>query len=139
MDGVQLATVPPDLDERFFALRRELGVGTFGINVMRLAAGQRGRIHRHARQEEVYCGLDGILTLVVERQEFELERLQAVRVAPQLRRQLINRGAAPLLLLALGGAEPHEGRDGEAFARWEDVAGAPPQEIPLPDDVPTSG
>jgi uncharacterized cupin superfamily protein len=40
-------------DERFQSLRRELGVQSFGINLMRLEAGQRGRIHRHERQEEV--------------------------------------------------------------------------------------
>ena len=137
MDGVQIASVPAGPGERFFALRRELGVTTFGINVMRLAPGQRGRIHLHHRQEEVYFVLEGRLTLLVEREEFELGPMQAVRVAAELRRQLVNRDAAPLLMLALGGAEPHVGRDGHAFAGWDDTEGARPQEVPLPGDVPT--
>jgi hypothetical protein len=41
------------------------------------------------------------------------------------------------VLLALGGAGEHVGRDGEAFATWEDERGVPPQQLPLPDDLPT--
>ena len=37
---------------------------------------------------------------------------------------------------AIGGAEPHEGRDGVAFAAWEDEEGRSPQEVPLPPDLP---
>jgi hypothetical protein len=57
-------------------------------------------------------------------------------VAPDLRRQLVNRGPERLVLLALGGDGSHQGRDGEAFASWEDARGAPPQEVPLPPDIP---
>ena len=39
-----------------------------------------------------------------------------------------------MLLLALGGAGEHIGRDGEAFESWEQEQGAPPQEVPLPAD-----
>lgn len=124
-------------DERFFAVRRELGVSTFGINAIRLTAGQRGRIHRHGRQEEVYLVIEGTLTLLVEQEEFELSPLQAVRVAAELRRQLVNRRSKPLIVLAVGGAERHEGRDAEAFVDWSDTQGAAPQEVPLPDDVRT--
>jgi hypothetical protein len=65
----------------------------------------------------------------------ELAAGELVRVAPPLRRQLVNRGPGPLVVLALGGAGEHSGRDGEAFASWEDERGAPPQEIPLPADL----
>ena len=37
--------------ERFQRLREPLGVRSFGINLIRLQPGQRGRIHRHERQE----------------------------------------------------------------------------------------
>ena len=40
--------------ERFQALRRQLGVSSFGMNLLVLEPGQRGRIHAHDRQEEVY-------------------------------------------------------------------------------------
>jgi uncharacterized cupin superfamily protein len=133
--GVSTARIDPDGEERFQPLRRALGVTTFGLNVIRLRPGQRGRIHRHERQEEVYLVLAGKLTLVVEGEERELERGELARAAPEVRRQLVNAGDEPLLLLALGGAEPHDGRDGRAFTAWDDHEGARPQDIPLPPDL----
>jgi hypothetical protein len=41
-----------------------------------------------------------------------------------------------VILLALGGSGEHAGRDGEAFSSWEETEGRPPQEVPLPDDLP---
>ena len=134
-DGVSVATLDRDGRERFQALRRELGISTFGLNLIRLRPGERGRIHRHKRQEEVYLVLEGALTLGVEAEERELPRGSLVRVAPAVRRQLVNRGSEPLVLLAIGGAEPHVGRDGEAFATWEETEPRPPQEVALPPDV----
>ena len=58
------------------------------------------------------------------------------RVAPNVRRQLVNRRPQRVVLLALGGATDHTGRDGVAYRDWDDSAGASPQEIPLPADVP---
>ena len=52
----------------------QLGVSTFGLNQIVLGPGQRGRIHRHRRQEEVYLVLEGTLTLFVEGEEHTLER-----------------------------------------------------------------
>jgi uncharacterized cupin superfamily protein len=134
-EGVSVAMLDPDGAERFQALRRELGVSCFGLNLIRLRPGQRGRIHRHKRQEEVYVVLEGTLTLGVEGAERELPRGSLARVAAPVRRQLVNRGAEPLLILAIGGAEPHAGRDGEAFEAWEQSEGRPPQEVPLPPDL----
>lgn len=129
-----------DLDdpphERFVPLRRELGVSTFGINLMTLDAGQRGRIHRHGRQEEVYVVLDGVLDLVVEGTTQEAVRGDVLRVGPEVRRQLVNRGPDRVVLLALGGSAEHQGRDGEAFGSWDQSDGTSPQETPLPEDLP---
>jgi mannose-6-phosphate isomerase-like protein (cupin superfamily) len=133
--GTSTARLDPESPERFLALRRELGVSSFGLNQIILQPGQRGRIHRHERQEEVYLVLEGALTLIVEGEELELAAGALVRVAPELRRQLVNRGPHRLVLLALGGEGEHHGRDGEAYARWEDEHGGPPQEIPLPADI----
>jgi mannose-6-phosphate isomerase-like protein (cupin superfamily) len=133
--GTSTARLDPESPERFVALRRELGVSSFGLNQIILQPGQRGRIHRHERQEEVYLVLEGTLTLVVEGEPLELGEGELVRVAPELRRQLVNRGRDRLVLLALGAEGEHHGRDGEAFARWEDEHGGPPQEIPLPADL----
>jgi uncharacterized cupin superfamily protein len=124
------------IEERFSALRRQLGVTSFGMNLIVLQPGQRGRIHRHEHQEEVYVVLEGTLTLVVEGAESTLERGELMRVAPELRRQLVNRGPGRLALLALGGAGEHVGRDGLAYPSWEATEGVSPQELPLPEDLP---
>jgi uncharacterized cupin superfamily protein len=136
-DGIAFTRLDLSSPERFVALRRELGVSTFGLNLMLLGPGQRGRIHRHTRQEEVYLVLEGTLTLVVEREEHTLSPGELVRVAPSVRRQLVNAGPDRVAVLALGGAEPHAGRDGEAFTSWDSMDPRPPQEIPLPEDVAT--
>jgi uncharacterized cupin superfamily protein len=133
--GVSYSKLDPDTDERFLSLRRALGVTAFGINQIRLRPGQRGRIHRHLHQEEVFLVLAGTLTLGVEGEERELGQGEIVRVAPEVRRQLLNRGDADCLLLALGGATEHVGRDGEAYESWNAEAGAPPQQVPLPSDL----
>jgi len=133
--GVSYSKLAPDSDERFLSLRRELGITTFGINQIRLRPGQRGRIHRHFKQEEVYLVLAGTLTLGVEGSERELTQGEIVRVAPEVRRQLVNRADTDCLLLALGGAVEHVGRDGEAYESWDAEAGAPPQQVPLPSDL----
>jgi quercetin dioxygenase-like cupin family protein len=134
--GVTVAALDRDGEERFQSLRRALGVSAFGMNLIRLRPRQRGRIHRHARQEEVYLVLEGTLTLEVEGEPRELPAGSLARVAPDVRRRLANRGDELLLVLALGGAQPHEGRDGTAFRDWDDRIGASPQEIPLPPDLP---
>lgn len=133
--GVSYAKLDPDHAERFLSLRRELGVTTIGINQIRLRPGQRGRIHLHHHQEEVFLVLAGTLTLGVEGEERELTQGELARVAPGVKRQLVNRDpGADALILALGGANEHVGRDGEAFTSWDQETGAPPQEVPLPED-----
>jgi uncharacterized cupin superfamily protein len=134
--GFAFAALDPAAEERFVSLRRALGVTTFGINQILLRPGQRGRIHRHREQEEVYLALAGTLTLWVEGDAHELATGRLARVGPGVRRQLANRQREDLVLLALGGANEHVGRDGEAFRSWDDDAPSPPQEIPLPEDEP---
>jgi uncharacterized cupin superfamily protein len=131
-DGVGFAQIDIAGSERFQRLRAELGVSSFGLNLILLQPGQAGRIHRH---EEVYLVLDGELSLYVEGEEHVLGQGALARVAPNVRRQLVNRRPRRVVLLALGGATAHEGRDGVAYASWDDATGAPPQEIPLPADV----
>ena len=138
--AVTFARLDPDgIDpaNRFQRLRQELGAGAFGLNLIVLQPGQRGRIHRHAHQEEVYLVLAGTLTLLVEGEERALQTGELALVPGHLRRQLVNRQQGRLELLAIGGAGEHEGRDGEAFTAWDQERGAPPQEVPLPTDVDT--
>ena len=135
-EGIARTALNRDAGERFVSLRRELGVTSFGMNQLVLEPRQRGRIHRHERQEEVYFVLEGTLTLLVEGEEQALQRGELVRVAPAVRRQLVNRGPERLVMVALGGDGEHTGRDGHAFTSWDDTQGASPREIPLPDDLP---
>jgi uncharacterized cupin superfamily protein len=134
--GADFAQLDLDTEERFQRLRAELGVTTFGLNLIVLQPGQAGRIHRHERQEEVYVVLEGELSLLLEGEEHRVPAGGLVRVAPEVRRQLVNRRPQRLALLALGGALEHEGRDGQAYASWEATEGAPPQQVPPPPDVP---
>jgi quercetin dioxygenase-like cupin family protein len=135
-DGTARTRLQDDPEDRFVRLRAELGVTSLGMNQIVLRAGQRGRIHRHERQEEVYLVLEGTLTLLLEGEETTLDRGELIRVAPGIRRQLVNRGPGALHLLALGAAGEHEGRDGVAYPSWDATDGVPPQEMPLPDDLP---
>ncbi|HEX2503637.1 MAG TPA: cupin domain-containing protein [Miltoncostaeaceae bacterium] len=136
--GVSVTRLEPGASERFVPLRRQLGVTAFGLNQMVLRPGERGRIHRHERQEEVYLVLEGTLTLEVEASEQDLARGTLARVGPEVRRRLINRGPEPCVVLAIGAAGEHAGRDGLAYSDWDDDDPRPPQEVPLPEDLPAS-
>ena len=137
-DGTARARLQPDAENRFVRLRAELGVTSFGLNQIVLHPGQRGRIHAHQRQEEVYLVLEGTLSLFVEGEEATLERGELARVAPGVKRQLVNRGPGDLHLLAIGGAGEHEGRDGRAYTAWDDTDPVSPQDMPMPEDLPAS-
>lgn len=136
--GVSFAKLDFEAGERFVRLRDTLGVSSFGFNQLLLEPGQGSRIHRHERQEEVYVVLEGTLTLEYDGERHELGRGDVARVAPDVRRQLSNRGTERVALLAFGGAEPHVGRDGVAYLAWDDEQGKPPQDVPLPDDLTDS-
>lgn len=134
---VAFATLDRNSEERFQALRRELGVRSFGVNLIVLQPRQRGRIHAHEHQEEVYVVLEGELRLLVEGVEHVLGPDSVARVGAAVRRQLVNAGPGRLVLLALGGSGEHVGRDARAWSSWEDQGpGASPQQTPLPADLP---
>jgi uncharacterized cupin superfamily protein len=134
---VTFAQLDFDHRERFQTLRRELGVSAFGINLIVLQPRERARIHSHDFQEEVYIVLAGELTLGVEGVEHVVGERRVARVGPGVRRQLVNAGRDRLVLLALGGAGEHVGRDGRAWESWEEGGpGRPPPDVPLPTDLP---
>jgi len=132
-----VAALDRDVADRFQGLRRELGVSSFGMNLIVLQPGQRGRIHAHDTQEEVYLVLEGVLTLLIEGESRVLAADQLGRVAPHVRRQLVNASNVKLVLLALGGSGEHAGRDGRAWEDWQATGdGRAPQDVPLPADLP---
>ena len=135
---VAVAALDRDSGERFQSLRGALGVSSFGMNLIVLQPRQRGRVHAHEHQEEVYLVLEGELTLIVEGAERMLGPDELARVGPSARRQLVNAGSRRVVLLALGGSGEHEARDARAWAEWEDPPGPgrPPQEVPPPPDLP---
>jgi uncharacterized cupin superfamily protein len=139
-EGVSTARLDQAPEQRFARLRAPLGVGSFGINVLTFEPGERNRIHRHKLQEEVYVVLDGTLTLIVEGEPLTYGVGDVVRVAPEVRRQLVNRGPDALRLLALGGitGHAHEPRDAEAFNAWDETEPGTPQTVPVPDNLPAS-
>jgi mannose-6-phosphate isomerase-like protein (cupin superfamily) len=108
------------------------------MNQIVLEPGERGRIHRHRNQEEVYLVLEGRLTLMIESEATDLREGELIRVAPQIRRQLVNLGPGRVVMLAFGGATEHQGRDGEAFAAWDDDSPVSPQEMPMPANLDPS-
>ena len=134
-DGFETTRIDFETSERFVSLRRALGVDSVGINQLTLAPRQRGRIHRHGRQEEIYLVLTGTLTILIESEPHELAAGEIARVAPHVRRQLVNAGDERCVVLAVGAAGGYVGRDGEAFASWDDTEGRPPQAVPLPEDL----
>lgn len=137
-EGVGYAKLDMGGTDRFVKLRQVLGVTSFGMNLILLQPGARGRIHKHERQEEVYLVLEGTLSLAIEGVERDMSAGELVRLGPDVRRQLVNRGPGRLAILALGAAGDHVGRDGIAFLSWEATEGAPPQETPLPEDLPAN-
>jgi uncharacterized cupin superfamily protein len=135
--GVAFTRLDPDTGERFQRLRQELGVTSFGLNLIILQPRERGRVHVHDQQEEVYLVQEGELTLVLEDGERVLGPGEAARVGAEVRRQLVNRGDSRLVMVAIGGHGEHVGRDGRAWESWDEGGpGRPPQEVPLPGDLP---
>jgi uncharacterized cupin superfamily protein len=133
---ITFTTMKPGGGERFQPLRRELGVSSFGMNLITLAPRERGRIHAHEHQEEVYVVLEGELTLVVDGVDHAVPKGTLVRVGAAQRRQIVNRGRVATVLLALGGAGEHAGRDARAWTAWDESGeGRTPQEVPLPADL----
>ena len=134
---VQLASLEPDEENFFQTLRRELGVTSFGINLLTLAPRKRLRVHLHERQEEVYVVIEGELTLIVEGEPHVLGTGDVARVAPHARRQLTNPGSERTVVLALGGSGEHESRDARAWTTWEEEGeGRSPRDVPFPEDLP---
>jgi uncharacterized cupin superfamily protein len=137
-NGVSYTRLDSTGTERFQRLAGELGITSFGINLLRFHAGARGRIHKHATQEEVYLVLEGTLSLTIDGVERDLTKGEIARVGPEVRRQLVNRGPGRCVVLAMGGQNEHVGKDGTAFVSWDAKEGKPPLETPQPEDLPAS-
>lgn len=76
--------------------RDALGCEQLGLTILELEPGAEGKEHDHTDEnhEEVYCVVDGELTVEAEGEgeTVTLGENEAVRVGPDTTRQLFNRG-----------------------------------------------
>jgi uncharacterized cupin superfamily protein len=102
-------------DGQILRARAELGVTSFGMQVVRLPANWEQYLeHAHDErlpasrdaanvgQEEVYIPLDGTATLLVDGEEHRLEPGMMVRIGPTSVRHVVT-GDEPFEMLAVGG------------------------------------
>jgi len=90
-------------------VREELGAAQVGLTHYRLRPGKsQGWAHRHSVVEEIYVALSGSGQITVDDQSFELQPLDAVRVAPASAREL-HGGPDGLEVLAFGSHSPGDG------------------------------
>jgi mannose-6-phosphate isomerase-like protein (cupin superfamily) len=95
--------------------RRDLNAEQTGVSYHRVKPGRRqGFAHRHEQAEEVYVVLAGSGRVKLDDDVVELQRLDAVRVAPGVTRAFEG-GPEGLELLAFG---PHHEGDGEILPGW---------------------
>jgi quercetin dioxygenase-like cupin family protein len=82
-------------------LRDELDCESLGVSVLECEPGWTGKPHDHAEdgQEEVYVLVEGAATVTVESEEVELDAGDALRVAPEERRQITNGDAESRFVL----------------------------------------
>ena len=89
----------------FVKVRAELGVSSFGVQVIRRPAGYEDYPeHDHAGdgQEEVFVTLSGSGTMDIEGDRVEMEPQTLIRVGPATKRKVFA-GPDGLRMLALGG------------------------------------
>jgi quercetin dioxygenase-like cupin family protein len=103
-----------DVQETRFATGA-LGSERIGVTHHRFAAGKRQVVgHRHDEAEEVYVVIGGSGRINLDGEIVELERLDAIRIAPPVWRAF-EAGPEGMEVLAFG---PHHDGDGEAVAGW---------------------
>jgi len=83
-------------------LGKQLGAENLGMRLWRLAPGQASTKHRHFRQEEIYVLLEGTGRVRVDDELLTLAPLDALRVGPDLARQVFNDTDADALWLVVG-------------------------------------
>jgi uncharacterized cupin superfamily protein len=82
-------------------VRRSLGVGSFGANLVEIPPGERIPEHDETDrdQEEVFFVLEGTPSLVVDGREIEAPAGTFARLDPDLSRTVVNRGDQPAAVL----------------------------------------
>jgi mannose-6-phosphate isomerase-like protein (cupin superfamily) len=103
-----------DVQEARFA-KKDLDAEATGVSHLRLKSGQRTPFgHKHEKAEEVYIVIGGSGRLKLDDEIIEVERLDAVRVSPEVVRNF-EAGPGGIEVLAVGAR--HDG-DGEVIPGW---------------------
>jgi quercetin dioxygenase-like cupin family protein len=96
-------------------VRRSLGVGAFGINLVEIPPGERIPEHDESGRdhEELFLVLEGSPALVVDGREIEAPAGTFARLDPHLSRTVVNHGDEPAAVLIISaprtsGYEPLE-------------------------------
>lgn len=104
------SVVPEEYGGMWF-FREPLGCDNLGVTLLELEPGGKGKAHDHADdgQEEVYLVVDGEATVHLggdgdgpPETEVTLSAGEAVRVGPDTRRQLHNRGDGTMRVVIAG-------------------------------------
>ena len=105
---------PDEPERRVVELRRFATLRCSQANLWRYPPGSAGRRHREPVQEEVFCVLDGTLTMFLgdPPQRFELTPRSVVVVEPQTPLQIRNESDADVVFFAYGA--PHQAADYKA-------------------------
>jgi uncharacterized cupin superfamily protein len=96
-------------------VRRSLGIGAFGINLVEIPPGERIPEHDETDRdhEELFVALEGSPSLVVDGREIETPPGTFARLDPELSRTVVNHGDEPAAVLIVSaprtsGYEPLE-------------------------------
>jgi mannose-6-phosphate isomerase-like protein (cupin superfamily) len=104
----------------FVKARAELGVSSFGMQVIRLPpdfGDYPEHDHTHDGQEEVYLALGGSGWIDIDGERVDLQEDVLVRIAPDVKRK-VHSGAQGLKMLVLGGC-PGEAYDIPEMSKLE--------------------
>jgi uncharacterized cupin superfamily protein len=84
-------------------VRRSLGLGAFGMNLVEIPPGERIPEHNETDrdQEEVFVVLEGTPSLVVDGREIEAPAGTFARLDPELHRTVVNNGDQPASVLII--------------------------------------
>ena len=88
-------------DGRWLLARRSLGLRSFGLNMVEIAPGDSLTEHDEVDrdQEEVFIVISGYAVVVVDGEEQQAPACTFVRVDPELRRNVVNKGDAETTVL----------------------------------------
>ncbi len=86
---------------RWGLVRRSIGLGSFGMNLVEIEPGQQIPEHDEAERdhEEVFVVLRGDAVAVIDGVEHAASAVSFVRVDPECRRTIRNAGTEPVQLL----------------------------------------